>query len=330
MSDVLIIGAGPVGLFAIHQCGMLGLSVQVADSLPEIGGQCSALYPEKPIYDIPAYPQIAAGELIHKLEEQARAFQPVYHLGETVVSLKKEKDVWSVTTSSGKMRHAKTIMIAAGGGAFGPNKPPLDGLEEYEGKSVFYMVRRRDAFYGKKVVIAGGGDSAVDWAVSLAEVAMNVTLVHRRAKFRAAPDSIRKLEELVAAKKVDLCTPYQLKRLEGLGGNLSGVVVADMDGGERLLEADVLLPFFGLAADLGPIAKWGLDVTHHAITVDPATCRTNIDGIYAIGDIATYPEKLKLILTGFAEAAHAAHAIRKQLFPDREFHFEYSTTKGLP
>ena len=330
ISDVLIIGAGPVGLFAIHQCGMLGLSVQVADSLPEIGGQCSALYPEKPIYDIPAYPRIDAGELIHQLEEQARPFQPLYHLGESIVALKKVKDYWNVTTSSGKLLHVKTIIIAAGGGAFGPNRPPLQNIDEYEGKSVFYMVRRRKDFEGKKVVIVGGGDSAVDWAISLSEVAMDVTLVHRRSKFRAAPDSVKKLEELAAAKKVTLCTPYQLKALEGMGGNLSEVVVADMDGKKQSLKADVLLPFFGLATNLGPISQWGLNLKRNMIDVEHGTCQTSVEGIYAIGDIATYPEKLKLILTGFADAAQAAHAIRKYLFPDQEFHFEYSTTKGIP
>ena len=330
ISDVLIIGAGPVGLFAIHQCGMLGLSVQVVDSLPEIGGQCTALYPEKPIYDIPAYPRIDAGELIKQLEEQANPFHPTYHLGQSVASLKKEGDIWHVQTSSEQVLQTKTVIIAAGAGAFGPNRPPLENIEDYEQTSVFYMVRRREDFRDKDVVIAGGGDSAVDWAISLSELAKSVTLVHRRAKFRAAPESVRQLEVLDKEGKITLCTPYQLKTLQGANGQLSSIVVADMDGNDKELKADALLPFFGLATDLGPIAEWGLNIDGQTIPVEQATSQTNLEGVYAIGDVATYEKKLKLILTGFAEAAQAAHAIRSYLFPEQEFHFEYSTTKGLP
>ncbi len=328
--DVLIIGAGPVGLFAIHQCGMLGLKVSVVDSLPEIGGQCSALYPEKPIYDIPAYPRIDGAELIHQLEEQAKPFAPNYYLGQSVTALSKHDDIWHVQTSTGQTLTAKAIIIAAGGGAFGPNRPPLDHLEDYEGKSVFYMVRRREDFRGKNVVIAGGGDSAVDWAISLAGLAQSVTIVHRRAKFRAAAESIRQMDALIDAGKITLCTPYQLKALAGDNGQISAIHIADMDGGEKILAADTLLAFFGLAAELGAIASWGLHIDGHTIAVDPATCQTNREGIFAIGDIASYPEKLKLILTGFADAAQAAHGIQKYLFPGQEFHQEYSTTKGLP
>lgn len=329
-TDVLIIGAGPVGLFAIHQCGMLGLSVAVVDSLPDIGGQCTALYPEKPIYDIPAYPVIDAGDLIHQLEAQAAPFQPKYYLGQSVISLREEEGLWHVETSDSVTIQAKTIIIAAGAGAFGPNRPPLDNLELYEGQSVFYMVRRRDDFADKKIVIAGGGDSAVDWAISLCDLAKSVTLVHRRAKFRAAPESVRQLDTLVESGKIELCTPYQLKSLTGEAGQLSTVRVATLDGEEKVLEADTLLAFFGLATDLGPIATWDLQLEDGHINVSQNTCQTSRAGIYAIGDVAHYEGKLKLILTGFAEGAQAAHAIRTYLNPDRDFHFEYSTTKGVP
>ena len=329
-SDVAIIGAGPVGLFAVFECGMLGLKAHVIDSLEEIGGQCSALYPEKPIYDIPACPEILAGDLISNLEAQAAPFKPVYHLNQQIVSISKECNKWRLISSEGTEILAPAIIIAAGAGAFGPNKPPLEGLESYEGTSVFYMVRRKSDFAGKKIVIAGGGDSAVDWALSLAEIADRLYVVHRRDKFRAAPESAARLKELEAAGKLELITPYQLKGLEGEGGVLSGVRVQSMDEEERLLEADILLPFFGLSTDLGPISEWGLALDKSRVEVDPASCVTSLPGIYAIGDIVTYKDKLQYILTGFAESAQAAHAIRHQLHPDEERHFEYSTTKGLP
>ena len=330
--DVAIIGAGPVGLFAVFQCGMLGLSCCVIDSLPEIGGQCTALYPEKPIYDIPGFPNVAAGDLIAKLEIQAAPFKPVYYMGQAVTGLEKQKlqDGWLLTTASGKNIQARTVLIAAGGGAFGPNRPPLAGIETYEGKSVFYMVRRREEMRGKRVVIAGGGDSAVDWALSLANVADSVMVVHRRDQFRAAPENVTRMKALAVAGQIDMVVPFQLHALEGKGGQLSAVLVHDLEGQERRLEADILLPFFGLAATLGPIADWGLGITQHHIVTDPATAETNIPGIYAIGDIVAYSNKLKLILTGFAEAAQAAHAIYRRLHPGQELHMEYSTTKGIP
>jgi thioredoxin reductase (NADPH) len=222
------------------------------------------------------------------------------------------------------------VIIAAGGGAFGPNRPPLPGIEAYEGKSVFYLVRRREDFRGKRVVIAGGGDSAVDWALSLAELAASVMVVHRRPKFRAAPQSQNRLEELAKAGQVELVIPYQLARLEGAEGTLDAVIVTDLAGNERRLEADVLLPFFGLATQLGPLARWDLAFDDTRIAVDPATCAASRAGIFAIGDIAVYPGKLKLILTGFAEAAAVAHAIHPLVHPGEALHFEYSTTKGVP
>lgn len=328
-TDVAVIGAGPAGLFAVFELGMLGLKAHVIDALDAVGGQCAALYPEKPIYDIPAWPKIAAGDLIDQLEQQAAPFYPVYHLDQQVILLEKQDAGFRLVTSKNVTIHAKAVIIAAGAGAFGPNRPPLNNLAEYESKSVFYMVKRRADFAGKRVVIAGGGDSAVDWALSLQEVAARIMVVHRRPKFRAAPDSEAKLNELAASGKIDLVVPYQLSALEGASGQLTGVVVEDLDGARKTLQADILLPFFGLAMTLGPIADWGLGLDKHHIAIDPGTCQTSIPGIYAIGDIATYAHKLKLILCGFSEAAQASHAARQFIYPDQNFHFEYSTTKGV-
>lgn len=328
-TDVAIIGAGPVGLFAIFECGMVGLSCHVIDALDEIGGQCTALYPEKPIYDIPAYPEIMAGDLIEKLEKQAESFKPVYHLGQQIVSISDKNGFKILKTSDGVEIEAKAIIIAGGAGAFGPNKPPLDHLDEYEGTSVFYMVRQKSDFAGKNIVIAGGGDSAIDWALSLAPIAKSVQLVHRRDKFRAAPESISKLDKLVENGDVDKVTPYQLKSLSGENGQLTAVNVADMKGNVRVLEADILLPFYGLSMDLGPIATWNLQLENSHISIDPATCSTNQEGVYAIGDIAAYKNKIKLILIGFSEAAFAAHDIYKKINPNQPLHFEYSTMKGI-
>ena len=329
-TDVAIIGAGPVGLFAVFQCGMLGLSCQVIDSLEGIGGQCTALYPEKPIYDIPAYPKINAADFIAQLEAQAAPFNPVYHLNQQIVSLEHQSSNWQLKTSLNKTLYAKTIIIAAGAGAFGPNKPPLKDIEAYEGQSVFYMVRQKNDFKDKDIVIAGGGDSAVDWALSLVDVAKSVRLVHRRDKFRAAPDSLEKLKNLQESGRLEIVTPMQLHALQGKDGVLEAVDVVDKDKNIRSLKADVLLPFYGLATSLGPIADWGLNLNHNHIDVHPTTCQTSKDSIYAIGDIAAYDNKIKLILTGFSEAAFAAHHIYNVLNPDNPLHFEYSTTKGIP
>lgn len=337
-TDVAVIGAGPVGLFAIFELGMLKMRCHVIDALDMAGGQCAALYPEKPIYDIPGYPSIDAQGLIHKLEEQAAPFHPVYHFGQRVEKVEKLQaasgkwqDGWKLTTSTGTVIECRAILIAAGCGAFGPNRPPLAGIETYEGKSVFYLVKRREDFRGRRIVIAGGGDSAVDWALSLAEVAEHIYVVHRRPKFRCAPDSAGKLDALAkSGRNVELVIPYQLDGLEGENGQLHSVVVATLEGEKRTLKADVLLPFFGLAMELGPIADWGLNLHMNHITVDPSTLSTNAKGIHAIGDIVTYPGKLKLILCGFSEAAMAAHAIHPLVHPNEALHFEYSTTKGVP
>ena len=328
-TDIVIIGAGPVGLFAVFEAGMLKMRCHVVDTLDFVGGQCTALYPEKPIYDIPGYPAIDAQELVGKLEEQAAAFDPMYHLGQQVVKVSQAGDDWKVVTSVGNEITCKAIVIAAGCGAFGPNRPPLEGIEAYEGTSVFYMVGKREEFRGKKIVIAGGGDSAVDWVLSLSEVAEKIYMVHRRDKFRAAPESVAKMRALAESGNVEMVVPYQLHGLEGSGDQLSAVVVQSMDGEERALEADVLLPFFGLSMELGPIAEWGLTLDKKLIAVEPATCATSADGIYAVGDIVTYPGKLKLILCGFSEAAMAMHAIYPRVHPGEALHFEYSTSKGV-
>jgi thioredoxin reductase (NADPH) len=310
---------------------MLTMRSVVVDALDAIGGQCIALYPEKPIYDIPSHPAIDAAVLIERLIAQAAPFRPDYRLGRRVETLAREADGrLRLGTSAGDVIIAKAVIIAAGAGAFGPNRPPLDGLEAFEGRGVFYAVQRREDFRGKRVVIAGGGDSAVDWAVSLAEVAASVSVVHRRPKFRAAPEMVARLEALAAAGRVELVVPYQLHALRGVDGVLSGVEVATLKGETRLLPADVLLPFFGLAMELGPIAEWGLGLARNHVVIDPASCVTNEPGVFAIGDIATYPGKLKLILQGFSEAAMAAHAIHPIVHPDVALHFEYSTTKGVP
>jgi thioredoxin reductase (NADPH) len=335
-TDVAVIGAGPVGLFTVFECGMLKLRCHVIDALEVLGGQCAALYPEKPIYDIPGYPRIQAQDLVDRLAEQAAPFEPAYHLGQQVTGLERLEHGsggsghWRLTTSKGTTIDATAVIIAAGCGAFGPNRPPLAGIESYEGGAVQYLVQRREDYRGKRIVIAGGGDSAVDWANSLAELADKVYVVHRRAKFRAAPQSVAQLHSLSESGKVELVIPYQLAALEGDGHQLSGVVVADLEGHKKTLPADCLLPFFGLSMNLGPIADWGLALDHHHIAVAPATCETSAPGIFAVGDIAHYQGKLKLILAGFSEAALAAHAIRPLVYPGEALHWEYSTTKGLP
>jgi thioredoxin reductase (NADPH) len=329
-TDVAIVGAGPVGLFAVFQLGMLQLSSVLIDVLAESGGQCAALYPEKPIYDIPAHPRIGAAELIETLERQIAPFHAPRLLGRVVTSLSGGPSDFILNTSQNDTVRARAVIIAAGAGAFGPNRPPLEHLPAYEATgAVRYYVRRREDLRGRRVVIAGGGDSAVDWALALKDVA-RVSVVHRRPRFRAAPETAAQLSAAADRGELDLVIPYQLHALHGEAGHLHAVEVATLQGETRLLEADVLLPFFGLATDLGPIARWGLELHQHHLPVDPGTCQTSVCGIFAIGDVATYPGKLKLILQGFSEAAMAAHAIYPIARPGQALHFEYSTTKGLP
>ena len=330
-TDVAIIGAGPVGLFAVFECGMLRMKCAVIDALDAAGGQCSALYPEKPIFDIPAHPEIGAAELVEALEKQAAPFHPLMMLGRRVEKLARTATGFELSTSEGDLISCKAVIVAAGAGAFGPNRPPLDGLPAYEASgAVRYLVTRREDFRGKRVVIAGGGDSAVDWALSLKQVAAKVVLVHRRDRFRCAPESAAQLKTASERGEVDFAIPYQLHGLQGEGGRLTGVELATLKGETKVVPADFLLPFYGLSMELGPIAEWGLGIEHKHVQVSPATCETNIPGVHAIGDIATYPGKLKLILQGFSEAAMAAHAIHPRVFPGEALHFEYSTTKGVP
>jgi thioredoxin reductase (NADPH) len=329
-ADVAIVGAGPVGLFAVFELGMLKLSSVLIDALAEVGGQCTALYPEKPIYDIPAHPAIEAGALITRLEEQIAPFSAVRLLGRQVSGLTGSSGEFTLTTDQGDQVRVKAVIIAAGAGAFGPNRPPLAGLSAFEVTgAVQYYVRRREDLRGKRVIIAGGGDSAVDWALALKDIA-RVTVVHRRPKFRATPETAEQLDEASRKGEIEMVIPYQLHGLTGTNGILSTVDVVTLDGTVRQLPADVLLPFFGLSMDLGPIARWGLQSEKHHVVIDPATCQTSQPGIFAIGDVATYAGKLKLILQGFSEAAIAAHAIFPVIHPDRALHFEYSTTKGVP
>jgi len=329
-TDIVIVGAGPAGLFSIFEAGMLKMKCHVIDTLETIGGQCTALYPEKPIYDIPAHPKVLASELIELLEAQAEPFHPVYHLNQQVQKIDKKNDgSFVVETSKNIKIECKAIIIAAGCGAFGPNRPPLENIEQFEGTSIFYSVRNKKEFIDKKVVIAGGGDSAVDWAISLAEIAQKIFVVHRRDKFRCAPESANKMKKLEAEGKIEMIIPFQLEGLEGNDSKLSHVIVKDFENNLKKIEADYLLPFFGLAMELGPIANWGLNLNKNHIEVDRATMQTSQKGIYAVGDIATYSHKLKLILTGFAECASACHDIFKIVFPDQIYHFEYSTSKGI-
>lgn len=344
-TDVAIIGAGPVGLFAVFQLGMLGIRAHVIDALPESGGQCAALYPEKPIYDIPGFVSINGEDLIKNLCAQAAPFAPQYHLGQQVVSLTAHRspstehtvngepstvNLWQLMTDKGTTIRARAVIIAAGCGAFGPNRPPLAGITSYEGTSVHYLVTQREQFRDKTLVIAGGGDSAVDWANSLGELAKKIYVVHRRDKFRAMPESVARMKALEAQGKIEMVIPYQLDALQGDGKQLRAVEVATLEGEKRTLAADHLLAFFGLSMDLGPIANWGLNLHLNHIRVNPTTAETNTPGIFAIGDIATYEHKLKLILCGFSEAALAAHAIYRIIHPDKALHFEYSTSKGVP
>jgi thioredoxin reductase (NADPH) len=328
-TDLVIIGAGPVGIFSVFQAGMLGMKSCVIDAYEYIGGQCTALYPEKPIYDIPAYPEISGAGLINHLESQASPFKPQYFLGQQVISLVKQDDGFIVKTSKDNIIFAKAVIIAGGCGSFGPKKAEIASIDEYENKSVFYSVRDPKIFKDKEVVIAGGGDSAIDWTLNLSKIAKKIYLVHRRPKFRCLPHSFSQVKELESQGIVELVIPYQLHSVEGEMGNISNVVVADMEGNSRYLKSDFLLMFYGLAMDLGPIREWGLNMSHHHINVEHAYYETNISGIYAVGDIASYEGKLKLILTGFAEAASAIHHAYPRVFDGKSLHFQYSTTTGI-
>jgi thioredoxin reductase (NADPH) len=327
-ADAIIIGAGPVGLFAIFELGLLDMRAAVVDILDKPGGQCAELYPEKPIYDIPGYPVINGDDLIEKLLEQAKPFHPTFHLGEMVETLAKDPDGrFRLTTDRGKTLLGKVVIIAAGGGSFQPKRPPVPGIEAFEGSSVFYSVRRMEDFRGHDVVIVGGGDSALDWTLNLQPLAKSLTLIHRRDEFRASPDSVNKMKALVNAEKIGF-QMGQVSSLKGEGGVLAAALVKDPKGETVEVPATRLLPFFGLTMKLGPVANFGINLNENLIPVDPAAFQTSTPGIFAIGDIITYPGKLKLILCGFHEAALMAQAAVHIVFPQKKIVFQYTTSSS--
>ncbi len=328
-TDALIIGAGPAGLFQIFELGLLGIKAHIIDSLPQPGGQCTELYPDKPIYDIPALPLVTGEGLIDALIEQAKPFGAVYHLGEEVTEVRPEGEGFYVRTSKDQEFLANTVFVAGGVGSFQPRKLRLDGIDELEGSSIHYRVRDPEQFAGKKIVICGGGDSAIDWVMALADTAAEVTLVHRRDEYRAAPASVATVRELEAAGKVRILENARAKEYTAEGAQLKTVTI-DVKGGDSVkVEADHMLAFFGLAPKLGPIAEWGLGITKKAIDVDTEKFESNIPGIFAIGDINTYPGKKKLILSGFHEAALAAFAAKAIVEPGKKVNLQYTTTSPV-
>jgi thioredoxin reductase (NADPH) len=326
-TDVLIIGAGPCGLFAVFELGLLDMKAHLVDILDRPGGQCAELYPEKPIYDIPALPYVTGEGLTKALMEQIKPFSPTFHFQDMVQTIEKIGDpLFRVRTEQGKAFECKVIVVAAGGGSFQPKRPPIAGIEAYEAKSVHYAVRQMEAFRGKRILIAGGGDSALDWTLNLAPVASHLTLLHRREEFRAAPDSVKKMMALVGEGKIDFVLG-QVSALEGKDGQIETVVVKRNDGSVFNIACDAILPFFGLTMKLGPVANWGLKLKDdELVEVETASFESNVPGIFAIGDINTYPGKLKLILCGFHEAALMAQKAHRYVFPDKKLTFQYTTS----
>jgi len=325
-TDVLIIGAGPCGLFAVFELGLLDMKAHLVDILDKIGGQCAELYPEKPIYDIPGIPFVTGQGLRDALMMQIKPFGPAFHLQEMVETLEKIGDpLFRVTTDRGNVFETKVIVIAAGGGSFQPKRPPIPGIEAYESTSVFYSVRQMEAFRGRRILIVGGGDSALDWTLNLAPLASHLTLLHRRSEFRAAPDSVNKMMALVGEGKVDFVLG-QVSELQGADGQIAKAIVKRNDGSNFEIACDALLPFFGLTMKLGPVADWGIKMEDDLIPVDTAAFETNIPGIFAIGDINTYPGKLKLILCGFHEGALMAQKAYHYVYPDKRLVFQYTTS----
>ncbi len=328
-TDVLIVGAGPVGLFAVFELGLLDMKCHLVDILDKIGGQCAELYPEKPIYDIPGIPFTSAQGLVDGLLQQIKPFNAQYHLGEMVETVEKIGDpLFRVRTDQGTEFEAKVVVIAAGGGSFQPKRPPIPGIEPYEGKSVFYAVRKMEAFRGKRILIVGGGDSALDWTLNLAPIASHLTLLHRRAEFRAAPDSVNKMTALAGQGKIDLVLG-QVTALQGGDGQIEKAIVKTNDGSTFEIACDAMLPFFGLTMKLGPVANWGFELRNNElIPVETASFETNVPGIFAIGDINWYPGKLKLILSGFHEAALMAQKAHRYIYPEKRLVFQYTTSSS--
>lgn len=328
-TDILIIGAGPTGLFAVFEAGLLKLKCHLIDALPQPGGQCAEIYPKKPIYDIPGFPEVLAGDLVDNLMEQIKPFDPGFTLGERAETIEKQDDgSFIVTTNKGTKHHAPVVAIAGGLGSFEPRKPLLENLDQYEDRGISYIIRDPEVYRNKRVVIAGGGDSALDWSIFLADVASEVTLIHRRNEFRGALDSVEKVEELKKLGKINLITPAEITKLHG-NGHLEAVTVK-VNTEEQLLETDHFIPLFGLSPKLGPIANWGLEIEKNAIKVDNTLdYQTNIPGIYAIGDVNTYPGKLKLILCGFHEATLMCQSAYKRIFPEKRYVMKYTTVSGI-
>ncbi|RRQ50401.1 NAD(P)/FAD-dependent oxidoreductase [Maribacter algicola] len=330
-TDILIIGAGPTGLFAVFEAGLLQLKCHLIDALPQAGGQCSEIYPKKPIYDIPGFPEVLAGDLVDNLMEQIKPFQPSFTLGERAETIAKLDDgTFVVTTNKGTQHNAPVVAIAGGLGSFEPRKPLLENLSKYEDNGVSYMIKDPEVYRDKKVVIAGGGDSALDWSIFLADVASEVTLVHRRNEFRGALDSVEKVQNLKNQGKINLITPGEIVGLKGEGKLESVTIRKTSNAAEDItLEVDNFIPLFGLSPKLGPIADWGLEIEKNAIKVDTFDYQTNVPGIYAIGDVNTYPGKLKLILCGFHEATLMCQSAYQRIFPDKKYVLKYTTVGGI-
>ena len=329
-TDILIIGAGPTGLFTVFEAGLLKLKCHLIDALPQPGGQCSEIYPKKPIYDIPGFPEILAGDLTTNLLEQSKQFNPGFTLGERAETIEKQDDgTFIVTTNKGTKHQAPVVAIAGGLGSFEPRKPPIPNIADYEDFGVEYMIKDPEVYRDKKVVIAGGGDSALDWAVFLTDVADEVTLVHRRNEFRGALDSVDKVQELKNLGKINLITPAEIKGILGTG-KVTGVAVEKKGEAPFIVDADYFIPLFGLSPKLGPIGNWDLEIEKNAIKVDNTLdYQTNIPGVYAIGDVNTYPGKLKLILCGFHEATLMCQSAFKRIFPDKKYVMKYTTVGGI-
>lgn len=328
-TDICIIGAGPVGLFAVFEAGLLKMRCHLIDVLPQVGGQLSEIYPHKPIYDIPGYPSITAQELINNQMKQNEPFQPTFTLGERVDGLQKQEDgSYMVVGSEGTQIHCQVVVIAGGLGCFEPRKPELQNLSNFEGKNVHYMVKNPEKFRDKRIVIAGGGDSALDWTIFLSDVAKEVTLVHRSDNFRGAPDSAEKVFNLAQTGKINLLLSHNLQSLNG-NGHLESVLMTNKSKEEIVVQTDHFIPLYGLSPKLGPIADWGLNIDKNAIEVDTFDYSTNVERIYAIGDINTYPGKLKLILCGYHEAALMVQSAFKYVYPDQKLSFKYTTVNGI-